>query len=66
MAEQEMTLKQVARRLGVSEPTAWRRMKSGEIEVINVGTARRKRLRVTEEAYQKYIASRKIGRGRAA
>ena len=64
MAEPEMTLAEVGERLKVSERTVQRRVKAGEIEVINVGSRLRPRLRVTEEEYQRYLASRRITRWR--
>lgn len=67
MAEEpEMTVAQVAKRLGVGKATVQRRIKTGELAVINVGTALRKKLRVSETDYQRYLASRRITRGRAA
>jgi excisionase family DNA binding protein len=63
-ADRLMTLAEVADRLQVSIATVQRRVRAGEIAVLNVGSRLRPRLRVTEADYQRYLASRRITRWR--
>ena len=49
---------QVAKMLGVSEPTVWRMLRSGELESIRVGARSR---RVSPEAVEAYKVARASG-----
>lgn len=55
-----MTLAEWGGRIKVSVTSAWRKMRAGEIEVINVGSAARPQLRVTEAAHRAYLARRRV------
>lgn len=66
MATNAMTLAEIGQRLRVSERTVQRRVRAGEIRAFNVGTQRRPKLRVSEDELQRYIATCRVGRGRAA
>jgi len=63
MAAPEMTVAEFAARLKIGVTAAKTKVANGEIDVINVGSILRPRLRITEAAYQRYIKSREI-RGR--
>lgn len=66
MVEQEMTVAQFARRLGIPRSTAYLAVKLGQVTVTNISTSPlRKRLRITEKNYQAYLAKREI-KGRTA
>jgi hypothetical protein len=52
-----MTVEQFGQRLGLSRTSAWRRVTSGQVAVVNVGSARRPQLRVSEAEYARYVAS---------
>jgi len=60
MATPEMTVEDLAARLKICVTAAKTKVANGEIDVINVGTALRPRLRITEASYQRYIKSREI------
>lgn len=60
-----MTVAEFARRISVSPRTAARKVSAGEVDVINVGSRLRPRLRVTEAALVAYLESRRV-RGSAA
>lgn len=63
---QEMTVKAFAKRLDVPLSTAYRIVSSGQIKVANIGTGKKKRrIRITEANYQKYLTSREM-KGSAA
>lgn len=63
MAAPEMTVVQFAQRLGIPRSTAYLAVKLGQIEVINIATSPlRKRLRITEAAYARYVESRRVPR----
>jgi predicted site-specific integrase-resolvase len=67
MAAPEMTVVQFAQRLGIPRSTAYLAVKLGQIDVINIATSPlRKRLRITEAAYQRYLKSREIKGRRSA
>lgn len=55
-----MTLTEWGQRVKLSPTSAWRRMRDGVIEVVNVGSASRPQLRVTEEAHRKFLAARRV------
>jgi predicted site-specific integrase-resolvase len=55
-----MTLAEWGRRVKLSPTSAWRRMRAGQIEVVNVGSRQRPQLRVTEEAHRKYLAAHRV------
>lgn len=65
MATPEMTVADFALRIKKSISTARRIVASGEIVLVNVGSKDRPSLRITEDAYQKWLKSREI-KGRAA
>jgi excisionase family DNA binding protein len=59
-----MTVVQFAARLQVPLSTAYRIVSSGAIRSVNISTGKRKRrYRITESAYQAYLAEREMGRG---
>lgn len=60
MDDDVMTLAVWGRRIKVSATSAWRKMRAGEIEVVNVGSKARPQLRVTEEAHRKYLAAHRV------
>jgi predicted site-specific integrase-resolvase len=51
----EMTVAQFAERLGLSKSSGYVIVKDGRVDTVNVGTAKRVRLRITEQAYQRYL-----------
>lgn len=55
-----MTLAEWGDRIQVSTTSAWRKMRAGEIDVINVGSNARPQLRVTEEAHRAYLKKRRV------
>lgn len=55
-----MTLAEWGVRIRVSATSAWRKMRDGQIEVINVGSPARPQLRVTEEAHRAYLKKRRV------
>jgi hypothetical protein len=63
--ERAMTVAEFGRRISVSPRTAARKVTAGEVEVVNVGSRLRPRLRVTESALATYLESRRV-RGSAA
>lgn len=65
MSEQAMTIAEFGRHIRVSTTTAWRKVRDGEVDAINVGSRLRPRLRVTESAVAAYLESRRV-RGSAA
>lgn len=60
-----MTLKEWAALIRVSPTTAWRKVAAGEVAVVNVGTSKRPRLRVTDRAHEAYLNKNQV-RGSAA
>lgn len=60
-----MTVAEFADRIHVSRRTAARKVAAGEVEVVNVGSRLRPRLRVTDSALDAYLKSRRV-RGSAA
>jgi hypothetical protein len=64
--EQLMTVAEFGRRIGLPRATAYRRVAAGLVDVVNVGTARQARLRITEVALRKYVEANLIKGRRAA
>jgi predicted site-specific integrase-resolvase len=60
-----MTLAEWGQSIGVSPTTAWRKVRAGEVTVVNVGSRARPRLRVTPAAASAYLRKHEIT-GRAA
>ena len=60
-----MTVEQFGKRIGVGRATAYRHVAAGQVDVTDIGTGRRPRLRISEEAYEKFVAGR-TEQGRAA
>lgn len=59
--EQGMTVAEFGQRLGrVSRAAAYRIVAAGKVEVVNVSSGRRPRLRITEAALHKYLEQNKI------
>lgn len=62
----EMTVTQFGRRLGISRASAYRIVASGAIALTDArATGKTPRVRITEAAYQRFLAKREI-KGRAA
>lgn len=64
MAEKqpEMTVAALAERLDVPLSTAYRVVASGAIQSVNISTGKKKRrYRITEAAYQRYLKEREMG-----
>lgn len=61
----EMTVMAFAARIGKGVSTARRIIARGEIDVVNIGSAERPCLRISEASYQRWLKSREI-RGRRA
>lgn len=62
----EMSVIQFGKRLGVSSATAYRLVASRAVDVTDIdASGKRVRLRITEAAYQRFLAKREI-KGRAA
>jgi excisionase family DNA binding protein len=55
-----MTVAEFADRLGVGKTTATRWVAAGEVEVINVGSRLRPRLRVSEATFEEFEKRRKV------
>jgi hypothetical protein len=53
-------------RIDVPRSTAYDIVKAGHVDVVNIGSKRRPRLRISEAAYQRYIRSREHKGRRAA
>ena len=53
-----LTIKQAAKRLGVSTKTISRRIQSGEIVAYKYGESKTSPVRITEEALQAYLDKR--------
>jgi hypothetical protein len=67
MAAPEMTVADFAHRIRKAVSTARGIIARGEIDVVNIGSAKRPCLRIPEDAYQRYLKSRLIkGRRTAA
>lgn len=67
MTGQLMTVKQFGERIGVSHATAKRKVRAGEVKVINIGSPDRLRFRITEADFERYVESKRVQRrGRAA
>lgn len=63
----EMSVKAFAARLDVPLSSAYRIIAAGQIDVVNVGTGKKRpHMRITEAAYQKYLKSREIKGRRVA
>jgi hypothetical protein len=60
--ERAMSVTDFGRRLGISRASAYRIVAAGQVDLVNVGTGRAPRIRITEEALQRYLAGRKFGR----
>lgn len=60
-----MTVTEFGRRLGVGRATAYRHVAAGQVDVTDIGTGRRPRLRISEKAYEKFVA-RRTEQGRVA
>lgn len=65
MAEQLMTVEEFGRRLGVSRATAYRIVGSGQVDRTPVGPGRAPMTRISEAAYDRFVAAR-TQRGRRA
>ena len=55
-----MTVAQFGKRIGVGRATAYRLVAAGRVAVVNVGTGRRPRLRVSEEAFQEFVRQNEL------
>lgn len=55
-----MTVAEFGRRIGRSRVAAWRRVRDGEIEAINIGSALRPQLRISEAEYARYAERRLV------
>jgi hypothetical protein len=53
----DMSLAEFARRIGVSRTSAWRLATKRRVVTYNAGSGKRARMRVTEAAYQAFVAS---------
>lgn len=62
---QLLTVSEFAKRLGVGRSTAYRIVAHGEVAVTDVGHGR-PRLRITEDAFKRYVAKRTEQGRRAA
>jgi len=66
-ATPEMSVKVFAERLDIPLSSAYRLIADGLIDVINVGTGKKRpHMRITEAAYQKFLKSREIKGRRSA
>lgn len=55
-----MTVPEFGKRIRVGATAAYAKVAAGEIDVVNVGSPKRPRLRVTEADLQKYIQRHRI------
>lgn len=60
-----MTVTEFGLRIGVGRATAYRHVAAGAVDVTDIGTGSRPRLRISEKAYEKFVARRTV-QGRAA
>jgi predicted site-specific integrase-resolvase len=61
-----MSVPEFGRRLGISRASAYRIVASGEIALVDArATGKKVRVRISEAAYERFLAKREI-RGRAA
>lgn len=60
-----LTVAEWGEQLGISATSAWRKVRDGQVTVVNVGSPKRPRLRVTPEAHAAYVKRHEI-KGRAA
>lgn len=58
MPAQLLTVTQFGHRLGVGRATAYRIVAARQVDVTDVGTGRRPRLRISEKALNDYVARR--------
>lgn len=66
-AAPEMTVKAFAARLDLPLSSAYKIIAAGLIDVVNVGTGKKRpHMRITEASYQKYLKSREIKGRRSA
>jgi predicted site-specific integrase-resolvase len=55
-----MSVTEFGHRLGISPASAYRLVASGAVQIVDVGTGRRMRMRVTEEALTEFLQRRRV------
>jgi excisionase family DNA binding protein len=60
MSARAMTVAEFGERLGISRRSAYRVVAAGLVDLTDVGTRARPRLRITEQALERYLERRRI------